>query len=103
MFAISGSGSVVLSTYTSEAPYNDEWNLAKIGYMSETATWEAQQNTNWCWAATYMRAYSDMYCEQSSDGALLVMDGFIAPYTSYSSSTEIYFLGNATIVYNDNP
>ena len=40
--------------------YNDEWALAKIGYMSETATLEGQQESLWCWV-TASRMFAKHY------------------------------------------
>ena len=53
-------GTIKFVTYT-VVPYNDEWTIAKIGYMSETATLEGQQTGSWCWAAA-----ARMFAKQDS-------------------------------------
>ena len=65
MYASSGTGTVSLTTYSNNSTYNDEWNIAKIGYMSETATLEGQQEPAWCWA-TAARMFAKHYYPQVS-------------------------------------
>ena len=62
MYASSGTGTVSLTTYSNNSTYNDECNIAKIGYMSETATLEGQQTGSWCWAAA-----SRMFAKQHAN------------------------------------
>ena len=49
MYASSGTGTVSLTTYTNNSTYTDDWNIAKIGYMSEAATLEGKQGGGWYW------------------------------------------------------
>ena len=53
--------------YTDNATFDDEWVLAKIGYVSETATLEGQQTDSWCWV-TAARMFANHYYKLHHEG-----------------------------------
>ena len=104
MYVSSGTGTVSLTTYSNNSTYNDEWKIAKIGYMSETATLEGQETGSWWWVATarmFAQNYGSVPTSRNQNGAVAtvfphldadereaVQSGGI-----YAQATINYFLG----------